>query len=243
MNKRILSAIFVAAGLAFAGAAFAAATVSFLPAGVNVKEGQNFNLAVSIDPQSSKAYTVKIETKYPADLLEVQSFNFGSGWMPLSQTGYDLSDAANGVLIKTAGYPGGLSSKASFGTITFKAKKNGTGAIQVTGNSFALGSDSQNAMSGLPVEAQVVITQVIPSQEQEQPKAVVPQTAEEKSSSKEVVLGEETVQSEAVVPASGPLAAAAAAAMPLGFTILLIIVAVIATVLATLWFVTKNKKS
>lgn len=176
MNKKIFSLALV--GLVFGITAFAATTVSLSPVNVSVKEGQNFNLAVSINPQGVKNYTIKLEIKYPADTLEIKSFSFGNDWMALSQSGYDLIDNSNGVLIKTAGYPGGFTSGVSFGTIVFKAKKSGNAAIQITGNSLALNADNQNIIGGLPVETLVTITPVAPLEEgeQEETEEIVPIT-------------------------------------------------------------------
>lgn len=176
MNKKIL--ILTLVGLAFGGiTAFAATTVSLSPVNVSVNEGQNFNLAVSVNPQGVKNYTVKLEIKYPADILEVKSFSFGNNWMPLSQTGYDLLDNSNGTLIKTAGYPGGVDSNASFGTVVFSAKKSGNAEIQVAGDSLALDASNQNVISGLPVKTSVAVASIILSEEQIAPEETIPQVA------------------------------------------------------------------
>ena len=164
------------------GTAFAITTVSLSPTTVNVKEGQSFNLNAAINPQGVKNYTVKLEIKYPAELLEVKSFSFGNGWMALAQPGYDSLDNTNGVLIKTAGYPGGFSSVASFGTINIRAKKSGNAVIQITGNSLALDAGNQNVVSGLPVETAVVITPVVVSTGGEEKEVVLPVTETEPSS-------------------------------------------------------------
>ncbi len=161
MKNKILIFAVTTAFFTLATTASAMTTVSLSPVSVSVEEGQTFNLAVSVNSQVVKSYMVKSEIKFPSDILEIESFNFGNNWIPLTQTGYNLIDNTNGVLIKTAGYPGGLSSQADFGTIVFKAKKNGTGAVQVTGNSLALNADNLNVISGLPITASITITQVI----------------------------------------------------------------------------------
>ena len=137
----------------------AATTMSLSPATVNVTAGQTFNLSVAVDPQGVKNYTVKLELKYPADLLEVKSFTLGSNWMAVSQTGYDSIDNINGILIKTAGYPGGLTANTAFGTVSFSAKKAGSGIIQTGTGSLALNASSQNVFSG-SAQANVTITAV-----------------------------------------------------------------------------------
>jgi len=135
----------------------AATNISFSPPSITVKQGQTFMLTTSVNPQGIKNYTVKLELNYPVELLEVKSFTFGSTWMPLSQSGYDSIDNTKGILIKTAGYPGGLSSTASFGTVSFLAKKAGSGTITIGNNSLALDSTNKNVLSGTP-QVSVLIT-------------------------------------------------------------------------------------
>lgn len=140
--------------------ALATTNVSFLPTSIKVTSGQNFNLIVAVNPQGVNNYTAKIELDYPADILEVKSFSFGSNWMALSQSGYDLIDNTNGVLIKTAGYPGGLSSSATFGTVSFYTKKAGSGIIKVGNGALALDANNQNVISGL---SEVIFTVTAPT--------------------------------------------------------------------------------
>jgi hypothetical protein len=213
MNKKI--SVLTLIGLAFATTAFAATTVSLSPASVSVKEGQTFNMTVSVNPQRDKNYTVKLEIKYPADLIEVKSFSFGSNWMALAQPGYDSIDNINGVLIKTAGYPGGLVSNTSFGTVVFKAKKSGNATIQITGNSLALDAGNQNVISGLPVEALASISPIV---KQSEPEKTIPQT---NTPEQEVITSESKTQAQALIETSsikGPNAfiAAAGSAIMLG---------------------------
>ena len=151
-GKKILFTISLAAlgVIVLAMPALAATTVSFSPASVNVVSGKSFNVVVAVNPQGASNYTEKIELDYPADLLQVKSFSLGSNWMALSQTGYDLIDNTNGKLIKTAGYPGGISSSATFGTVSFYAKKAGSGTIKLGNGSLALDANNQNVLSGTP---------------------------------------------------------------------------------------------
>ena len=126
----------------------AATTVSFSPPTVDTVQGEVFSVVVAISPQGVKSYTAKIELDYPADLLEVKSFSFASGWMPLTQSGYDLIDNTNGVLVKTAGYPGGVSSAVTFGTVSFLTKKTGSGSIKLGNGALVLDADNENVLSG-----------------------------------------------------------------------------------------------
>lgn len=140
------------------GSVWAATTISFSPTSINVSPGENFNLTISLNPQGVRNYTVKTEVNYPADLLEVKSFNFSNGWMAIPQSGYDLIDNTNGQLIKTAGYPGGMPTTATFGTISFSAKKAGSGIISLGSGSMALDADNQNILASPLAQASVKIT-------------------------------------------------------------------------------------
>ncbi|MBU2082105.1 cohesin domain-containing protein, partial [Patescibacteria group bacterium] len=144
-----------------AAPALAATTVSFSPVSVSTASGKTFNVTISVNPQNVANYTEKIELTYPADILEVRAFNFSGSWMPLAQPGYDLIDNANGKLIKTAGYPGGLSSLATFGTVSFYAKKTGSAVIKLGSGSLALDANNQNVISGAPEVSVTVSAPVI----------------------------------------------------------------------------------
>jgi len=151
MKKLLFTISLTALGIAvLAVSAMAATTVSLSPISVNAVSGKSFNIVIAVNPQGINNYTEKIELTYPADILEVRSFNFGNNWMALSQTGYDLIDNTNGILTKTAGYPGGFSSSAIFGTISFYAKKTGSGTIKLGNGSLALDANNQNVLSGTP---------------------------------------------------------------------------------------------
>ena len=148
-NKKIFTGIVSMIGaFAFALPVFAATTASLSPSAVTVATGQRFNVAVSIDPEGTKNYAEKVQVDYPAALLQVVSFTPGGSWVSLPQSGYDSIDNTNGVLIKTAGYPGGISSPTGFGTILFTAKKAGSGTIIIDGTSIAFISTGQIALSG-----------------------------------------------------------------------------------------------
>jgi len=162
MKKILLTITLAVLGAMFlATPALAATNVSFSPVSIKVASGQNFNMAIVINPQGVNNYTAKVELNYPADILQVKSFSFGSNWMALSQSGYDLIDNTNGVLIKTAGYPGGLSSSATFGTVSFYAKKAGSGTIKLGSGALALDANNQNVLSGTPEVAFTVTVAVI----------------------------------------------------------------------------------
>ncbi len=182
MKKYIIAIAMVAAGMLVGVSALAATLITLSPTAVSVKTGQTFTVAVSANPQGVKNYTVEVKLNYPADLLQVKSFTFGSQWMALNQPGYDLIDNTNGVLIKTAGYPQGFISNARFGTITFQAKKTGSGVVALANGTVALDQSNQNVFAGssqvtvsvatAPVATATPKTTVVPGQPIESPTTV-----------------------------------------------------------------------
>lgn len=206
MKKTLLTIILGAFGaMAIAAPALAATSVSFTPVSVSVRQGQTFTLTIGVNPQGAKNYTAKTELHYPADLLEVKSFTFANGWMPLSQSGYDLTDNTNGVFIKTAGYPGGVSSAVTFGTVSFLAKKSGNGTIALNSNSFALDANNQNVLAGASVQTAVAIS--APAPVQTTPKTPTTQTTPVVEPTEEgAISGEEAPVAQEPTTAPQPIA-------------------------------------
>jgi hypothetical protein len=133
---------------ALAMPAMAATNASLSPASVSVTAGKSFSVVITANPQGVMNYAEKLEVDYPASNLEVTSFTLGNNWMALTQSGYDSIDNTNGTLIKTAGYPAGFSGATTFGTITFYAKKVGTGTIKIGNSSLAFEANSQSTITG-----------------------------------------------------------------------------------------------
>lgn len=164
LHKRsTVQALAIATGLVLAAGTMAA-TVSLSPTSVQVTKGQRATLTVSVNPQTANVYTVKLDMAYPADILEVEAFTFTSGWMQLVQQGYDLIDNTNGILIKTAGFSGGVSKSEVVGKVVFRAKQTGRASVDVTARSLALDSQNISVMTGLPVASVVSVGEAAPSQ-------------------------------------------------------------------------------
>ncbi len=143
MKKYLTIALFL-----LTASSVSASSIGISPSAATFVPGESFNVSVSINPQSSTIYTAKLNLKYPADMLSVESWSFGGSWSPLNQPGYDSIDNNNGTLTKTAGYPGGLSSGAVLGTVRFKVLKEGTAQISVTGSSALYDEESENTLEG-----------------------------------------------------------------------------------------------
>ena len=133
-----------------AAPALAATTISFVPAATIVSAGQSFSVVINVNPLGVSNYAEKVEVRYPADTLEVKEFTLANKWMALAQPGYDSIDNTSGVMVKTAGYPGGFFSAVTFGTVSFHAKKVGSGVITIGDHSLAFEASSQSASYGAP---------------------------------------------------------------------------------------------
>lgn len=148
-NKKIIHFGLITLALSFFGVSHAfASSVVLSPTENTFTPGQSFTMTISVDPATSKIYTSKVALRYPADILEVESFSLSSGWQALTQSGYDLVDSNAGSLIKTAGYTGGIGSKTTFGTVKFRVKKVGVAKVTVASNSALYDENSKNVLSG-----------------------------------------------------------------------------------------------
>ena len=148
MKKYIISIFAVLLGIFMTSSAVASTSITFNPSNVNVVAGQKVDLVVYTNSNGVKNGAVKIEVSYPANLLSVSSFIQSPVWMSNTETGYNLIDNTNGILIKTAGYPRGFISAVPFGIITFTAKADGVATVRVENGSIALDVSGKNAFSG-----------------------------------------------------------------------------------------------
>jgi len=124
---------------------FGASYASFPAQEVKYTEGQAFQIPIYIGSNDGeKIFTAKISLAYDPAFLEVVSFALKDGSFPLVQEGYDKTDNTNGILIKTAGYVGGVSAQGLFGTATFKSKKAGSTQIRVSDDALLLNASNQN---------------------------------------------------------------------------------------------------
>jgi len=140
--KKILGIIAVLAAMSPV-LAHASTNVALNALSQSVKAGQQVTVTIAVQP-SAIIYTSKISLSYSSDLLQETGFTLASNWMALSQSGYDNVDPISGTIIKTAGYPGGLSNAAVFGTVTFTAKESGTAHIAVAQGTQILDANNQN---------------------------------------------------------------------------------------------------
>lgn len=193
-KNTLIRSIAIIGVLMFASPLFAATTVSLSPATINVVPGQKFNVVVTVNPSGTNNYAEKIELNYPKDVLEVNSFTFANTWIPLTQSGYDIN--TDGVLIKTAGYPAGINGSTVFGTVSFTAKKTGTGTIKIGSSSLAFEVSSQTAITGAGSSFTVASPVVTPKKEEKKKEEVKTPKKEDKKEFSETTKKPEQANSE-----------------------------------------------
>lgn len=158
MRTFILS---IASLVVLTASAASASTITLSPTTLAVEKGQSFNIVLTADAGSLKLYTIKAAVSYPADILEATGFTFGSGWLQLSQSGYD--NMTPGSIIKTAGFTGGFTAQKTFGTIAFRAKESGTATISVvSASSVAYDAQSKNTLTGSQGSASITVAAPAP---------------------------------------------------------------------------------
>ncbi len=167
MKNKILLGLGIGAGsMMFAVTAFAA-SATITPSSITAKVGETFTLTIAVDSQGAPNYGDKVEIDYPTGVTSVTAYDIGKPWLELShQAGYDsYPDITSGLFLKTAGYPGGFTGVKTFETVTFKARKEGTGVIKIGSGSasFASASGSTSPLSGSSIPVTVVAVGATPS--------------------------------------------------------------------------------
>jgi hypothetical protein len=223
----------------FAFTALAATTASITPTSVKVVAGQQFNVVVAVNPNGTSNYAEQLQIDYPASLLQVTAFNIGSSWMSLSQPGYDSIDNTNGVMIKTAGYTGGITSLTPFGTITFTAEKSGSGTITIGSGSQAFEKSSQTAISGTGATFVVTAATIAP--------AVTPKTPATNDLTPVTTINGEVVATTTAQAASAAVAASQVAAVAgagsTSYTWLWIVLIIVVLALIGWWMYSRRSTS
>ena len=158
--KKSLILLALLLGLSFGATKVSALTITSLSPNQVVKSvGSTFDVTIVITPDSKvPIYSAKIGLNYNPDMLEVTHFKYGDNLMQLSQPGYDVMDNANGILVKTAGFPGGLASQIIFGTVTFRVKAAGTGVVVLSANGVALDANNANTFTRTTVAGSTSVT-------------------------------------------------------------------------------------
>ncbi len=147
MKKIFPHLIILSLGFLFTPLLLSAASITL--SGTNsIQVGKTYVLTIGVDPTGQKIYTVKAAFSYPSEMLSVTSFTFSDAWIPLSQPGYNEINNDTGKMIKTGGYPSGLSSPVVFGMVRFIGLKEGMATVAINDDSAILDSQSKNILTG-----------------------------------------------------------------------------------------------
>lgn len=139
-----------------------AATFNVSPSSGTYNTGDTVTLNVSVNPAGSTIYTAMLDARFSTANFEVVSFTLNDALLPLKQSGYDALDNASGILTKTGGYSGGLTSTASFGTIVLRAKSAGSATFTVADSSKLLDGSNADQQSGAQTSTFTIATKPAP---------------------------------------------------------------------------------
>ncbi len=108
---------------------------------------ENAAVTVYVLPQEEAVYTAKAVVAFDEKTLSVSDIKIADGWMALSQSGYDSQE--NGQIIKTAGFPGGITEKTALFSFVATKLTGGASIVAIEGTSFILNANSENVVSRL----------------------------------------------------------------------------------------------
>ncbi len=225
----------------------ALATADFtlsLPEGTCYEVGDTFEADIVISPTES-IYTAGIYLEYPANLLNVKSFSFASTWMPLSVSEYDSVDNTNGLLVKTAGYLGGVDSPLTLGTATFRVLDCGQATIEFSSDTFALNINNTNVADSLGssrLTLTAVPSEIVPEEEVVVPEEEITPEEEEIVVPEEEIAPEEEVVPEEKIVSEDKEKLAAMGALSFNVKLTLIIIGIIIVGGIIFWLIRRRKK-
>ncbi len=110
------------------------AAFSFSPTTKSVTAGESFTVTVFVSPNGEELDTARAVVNFSAAYLEATNFSLGS-LFPNQSPGNSINNTAG--VISQGGYTveDAITQSGNFGTITFKARYNGTATISVGSNS------------------------------------------------------------------------------------------------------------
>lgn len=130
-NKMILA---VVTSLTAVTMAFAVTPAKFYASTFDAKVGQTVEFELKVDPSADKpVYTAVVNLEYDKNLLTFKSASYQQGWIPV--TPEEVTDTANGVIKRTAGYPAGAKTLTSIVKYSFVAKAPGKANVNIIGSS------------------------------------------------------------------------------------------------------------
>ena len=119
---------------------------SFYSENLDVHVGDTVTVRLNIAPtNATPIFTVSALLTYDKDLLNFEKDQYiNNNWFPLNRTPYFLTDTSNGQILRTAGYPQGLTKPATFLEYTFTAMATGDAIINLA-KGKALNSENDDS--------------------------------------------------------------------------------------------------
>lgn len=145
MKQFIISALSLTLALPLSASA---ATFVVSPSSGSYHVGDTVTLYVSVNPGGDTIYTAMMDARVSSSIFDIVSFSLNDALLPLKQSGYDALDRTQGILTKTGGYTGGITTTSTFGTIVLRAKAAGTGTFSIVDSSKLLDSNNADKQSG-----------------------------------------------------------------------------------------------
>lgn len=143
INKTLLT--FCAFIISFVFATAVPVPAKFFVNTFNAEVGQTVEFELKVEgTEAAPVYTVISNLEYDKTLLKFNSATAQTGWIPVSPD--DVTDTANGVIKRTAGYPAGLKQLASIYKYSFTAMAPGDAKVNIVGSSAY---DANNTDLGL----------------------------------------------------------------------------------------------
>lgn len=176
---------------------------------------------VYVVPQNETVYTAKAVIAFDETVLSVGNITFAPRWMQLSQEGYD--SFVNGQIIKTAGYPKGITQKTALLTFSVTKKTSGLGVITIEGTSElydANGANIATSFGGATIGSVVERTAALP------PAFAISETASvEEAQEEELVAAPiEEVTRQETLPAAVITIGGALPVVPLAVTLVILLI-------------------
>jgi len=123
-----------------------ASAASFEFAAGDIAKGETGEVTLYVLPEGESVYSAQAVIAFDEKSLGVANVVVSSSLVELSKTGYDTQ--VNGQIIKTAGFPGGITEKTALLTFSVTKLTEGVGVIAVEGTSSIYNGAGANVATG-----------------------------------------------------------------------------------------------
>lgn len=133
-SQKLIIGLVVSSTAIFTLAFAAALPAKFYASTFDAQVGQPVEFELKVDPSAAQpVYTVIANLEYDHNLLTFKGASYQAGWIPVTPD--EVTDTANGVIKRTAGYPSGATALTSIVKYQFVAAAPGKAVVNITGGS------------------------------------------------------------------------------------------------------------